>query len=410
MAQKPHFLVGLDVGTSKVAVVISRMESSSSRLEAVGVGVSPSRGLRKGVVINIDATVGSISQAMQQAETMAGVDARSAVASISGSHIKGINSSGVVAIRNREVRENDIERVIDAARAIPMSRDREVLHVLPQEFIIDEQDGIKEPLGISGVRLEARVHVITGAVASGQNVVKCANRCGLNVEDIVLSPLASGRAVLTLEEQELGVCLLDIGAGTSDLTVFQGGAIRYTSVLPIGGNHITNDVAAGLRTPVTAAEEIKIKHGSAARGLVSKTEMIEVFSTGNRSSRMVSRSTLTDIIEPRVSELLVLLHQELISAGYANLIGGGVVITGGTANLHGLNHVAEQIFDLPVRIGSPAGVIGLSEQIIRPEMACAVGLCLNAAHGNAPILRQQTQNRGPVKLLKRVGEWFGEHF
>ena len=293
MAAKSNIIVGLDIGTCMITVSVGEVVSDG-KINLIGVGTSPSKGLRKGVVINIEATVESISKAISQAETMAGAEIRAVFASISGSHIRGLNSHGIVGIRNKEVSAYDIEKVIEAAKAVAIPMDREILHVLPQEFIIDEQDGIREPLGISGVRLEARVHIVTGAVASAQNIVKCANKCGLNVKDIVLSSLASGKAVLSPEEQELGVCLVDIGGGTADIAVFHGGAVRYTSVVSIGGNHITNDIAAGLRTPIAAAEEIKCRHGAAISSLIGKSDTIEVPSTGDRSSRILSTCTRRD--------------------------------------------------------------------------------------------------------------------
>ncbi len=380
-----------------------------SRVNIIGLGTSPSRGLRKGVVINIEATVESIQQAVTQAETMAGAPITSVFAAISGSHIKGFNSHGIVGIKNREVSHQDIDRVIEAAKAVAIPLDREILHVLPQEFIIDEQDGIKEPLGISGVRLEAKVHIVTGAVASAQNIVKCANRCGLAVRDIVLASLASGRAVLSPEEQELGVCLIDIGGGTADLTVFHAGAVKYTSVVSVGGNHITNDIAAGLRTPIAAAESIKCQHGTALASLVSKDQTIDVPSTGERSSRVLSKLVLAEIIEPRVHEIFSLIQRELVRAGCDELLTSGLVLTGGTANLVGISQAAEQVFNLPVRVGTPRGLGGLTDLVNSPEYASAVGLVIQGASGQGQL---KSLNSGSplVKAIKRVGNWFSEHF
>ena len=408
MAAKSNTIVGLDIGTTTVSVVVGEV-LPDARINIIGVGTSPSRGLRKGVVINIESTVESISQAVSQAETMAGIDIGSVFASMSGSHVKGFNSHGIVGIKHKEVSHQDIERVIEAAKAVAIPLDREILHVLPQEFIIDEQDGIKEPLGISGVRLEARAHIVTGAVASAQNIVKCANRCGLTVRDIVLAALATGRAVLSPEEQELGVCLIDIGGGTADLTVFHSGAVKYTSVVSVGGNHITNDIAAGLRTPIAAAEEIKCKYGTALASLVSKDETIEVPSTGERASRVLSKLVLAEIIEPRVNELFTLIQRELVRGGCDEFLTSGIVLSGGTASLAGICQVAEQVFNLPVRVGKPKGVGGLTDLVRGPEYAAAVGLVLYGA-------QSQAQGRSPagsskvVRAFKLVGNWFGEHF
>ena len=343
MRKKQNVVVGLDIGTTTISVVIAepRLEGKT---EIIGFGTSPSRGLRKGVIINIEATVGAIAAALQQAEKMAGTEVSSAYASLSGSHIKGINSNGIVGIKNREVRATDVERVVEAAKAVAIPLDREILHVLPQEFIVDKQDGIKEPLGMAGVRLEAHVHIITGAISSAQNVVKCANRCGLTINDLTVSPLASARAILSPEEQELGVAIIDIGGGTSDLMVFYGGAIRHTASLPIGGNHITNDIAAGLRTPIAAAEKIKCVYGTALANLVSRNDTIEVPSTGNRDPRVLSKLVLAEIIEPRVMELFGLLQKEIARAGVEDMLTSGIVLTGGGANLAGIAQVAEQVF------------------------------------------------------------------
>jgi cell division protein FtsA len=408
MASKANTIVGLDIGTTNISVVIAEL-SPDGKLEVIGVGASPSRGLRKGVVINIESTVASIATAVEQAEAMAGLQISSVFASISGSHIKGFNSHGIVGIKNKEVRANDIERVIEAAKAVAIPLDREVLHVLPQEFIIDEQDGIKEPLGISGVRLEARVHIVTGSVASAQNVVKCANRCGLAVQDIVLGPLASGRSVLSQEEQELGVGVIDIGGGTTDISVFHGGAVKHSAVLSVGGNHITNDIAAGLRTPIAAAEEIKCRYGTAMRSLVSREETLEVPSTGRRPTRVLSKMVLSEIIEPRVVEIFTLLQRELMKAGADEYLTSGLVLTGGCANLHGISQVAEKVFSLPVRVGHPGGVTGHVEHVNSPEFATSVGLLLHGA--SSPSVAKTYPGRfAATRLLRRVGSWLGEHF
>lgn len=408
MAAKSALVVGLDIGTTNVTVGVGEV-AADGRVNIVGIGTAPSRGLRKGVVINIEATVESISQAISQAETMSGAPISSVTAAISGSHIKGFNSHGIVGIKNKEVSAIDVERVIEAAKAVAIPMDREILHVLPQEYIIDDQDGIREPVGISGVRLEARVHVVTGAVASAQNIVKCANRCGLNVHDIILASLASARAVLTPEEQELGVCLIDIGGGTSDVVVYHSGAVKYTSVLAVGGTHITNDIAAGLRTPIAAAEEIKVRHGVALAKLVKREETIEVPSTGERASRVISKGLLAEIIEPRINEIFTLIHRELVRSECDELLTGGIVLTGGTANLAGICQIAEQIFHLPVRVGIARTVGGLTDLINAPQYSTTVGLVQLSASGEARGVRAG-EARGVRRAVRRVGNWFREHF
>jgi cell division protein FtsA len=402
-----NLVVALDIGTTKLVVMIGMLQPDGT-VEVIGLGTSQSRGLRKGVVINIESTVESISRAVEQAETMAGVEISSVFAAIAGGHIKGFNSHGIVAIKNREVSPSDVERVIEAAKAVAIPPDREVLHVLPQEFIIDEQDGIKEPIGMSGVRLEARVHIVTGAVASAQNVVKCANRCGLSVKDIVLSQLASSEAVLTPEEKELGVCILDIGGGTTDLLVFHSGAVRHSAVLAVGGNHLTNDIAQGLRTPISSAEEIKCKYGVALTSLVRGDEIIEVPSTGGRPPRVLSKQVLSEIIEPRIEEIFSLVHREIARAGCENLLTSGLVLTGGAASMQGMCEVAEHIFNLPVRLGKPKGFGGLVDLVSVPEYATSVGLLLYGAQG-AQNSRYNAPGQSFVKrALRRVNAWFGD--
>lgn len=408
MRAKSNILVGLDIGTTKVTVVLGEI-SSDGRIDIIGIGTSPSRGLRKGVVINIEATVSSIAAAVQQAETMAGCEIGSVYASISGSHIKSFNSHGIVGIKKREVSQLDIQKVIEAAKAVAIPLDREILHVLPQEFIIDDQDGIREPLGISGVRLESRVHIITGSVASAQNIVKCANRCGLTVQDIMLSALVSGKAVLSAEEQELGVCLVDIGGGTTDIAVFHNGAVKHTAVISVGGNHITNDIAAGLRTPLASADEIKCKYGTALVSLVNKDETIEVPSTGGRTARVLSKAVLSEIIEPRVMEILNMLHRELLKAECDNFLTSGLVLTGGSASLNGIAQAAEQVFNLPVRIGLPHGVSGLTDLVHGPEYATALGLVLHGA-GEIGSARSSRKASGVTRIFKRAANWFGDNF
>ena len=383
-------------------------KSTDSGLDIVGIGTHPSKGMRKGVIINIDATVESIRKAVEEAELMAGTEISSVYCGIAGSHIRGFNSHGVVAVKNREVTENDVKRVIDAARAVAIPKDREVLHVLPQEFIVDDQDGIMEPLGMSGVRLEAKVHIVTGAVTSAQNIIRCCNRTGLEVNDIVLEQLAASEAVLVPDEKELGVALVDIGGGTTDCIVYSLGAVRHTSSLGLGGNQLTNDIAVGLRTPLVESEKIKTKYGCALTSMVKKEETIEVPSVGGRRARSLSRQILSEIIEPRMEEIFTLVHREIVKSGYENLIPSGVVLTGGSASLEGLPELVEQIFNLPVRRGYPSGVGGLMDVVNNPMYAAAVGLILyGKRHGSTG--RFKSSERG---FFSRVGQrmkrWFGE--
>jgi cell division protein FtsA len=408
MATRAQILVGLDIGTTVIKVAVGEV-TADGRLDVIGIGTSASRGLRKGVVINIESTVHSIAKAVAQAETMAGCEISAVFASISGGHIKCLNSHGIVGVKGKEVSALDVERVIEAAKAVALPPDREVLHVLPQEFIIDEQDGIREPIGISGVRLEANVHIITGSIASAQNVVKCANRCGLAVEDIVVGPLAAARSVVSTEEQELGVCVIDIGGGTTDVVVYQHGSVAYTSVMSVGGNHITSDIAAGLRTPMAAAEQIKCQHGSALAGMVSQAETIEVPSTGGRPPRIVSKMVLAEIIEPRISEVLQLVHNDMTRSGSAEGLTSGIVLTGGGSALPGMVRLAEQIFNLPVRLGTPAGVGGLVDLVKGPENAAVVGLLLHGAQ-NRGTRRPATARTFVGRTISRVTSWFGEQF
>ncbi len=413
MSSKSNIIAGLDVGTSVTSVVAAEVRPEGD-LVILGVGTSPSQGLRKGVVINIDATVDSIHRAVEQAEKMAGSEIGSVFASLSGSHIKGFNSNGIVAIKAREVSVLDVDRVIEAARAVAIPLDREVLHVLPQDFIIDGQDGIKEPLGISGVRLEARVHIVTGAVASAQNIVKCANKCGLAVRDIVYSGIASGTAALTPEEQELGICVVDIGGGTTDLAVYHGGAVKHTSVIPIGGAHITNDIASGLRTPISAAESMKCEYGSATTHLSFGHETLEVPSTGGHPPRILSRSVLAEIIEPRIHEIFSIVQKELVRSGCKDLLTSGLVITGGTSSLSGIAQAAQEALGMPVRcgkslMGSHAGMSGLSELISSPALSAAAGLVRHAANSRNSLHIDVGQSK-IARRIKNVARWIGEHF
>jgi cell division protein FtsA len=407
-SKRENLIVGLDIGTTKICAIVGTMTDEG--LDVVGIGTSPSRGLRKGVVINIESTVNAIRKALQEAELMAGCEIKSVFAGIAGGHIKGINSQGVIAIKNREVTTEDVRRVIDAAKALAIPMDREVIHILPQEFIIDDQDGIKEPLGMSGVRLEARVHIVTGAVASAQNIIKSCNKAGVDVGDIVLEQLASSEAVLTPDEKDLGVALVDIGGGTTDIAIFVDGAIKHTSVLSLGGNHLTNDIAVGLRTPTAEAEKIKQVSGCCLASMVGKDETIEVPSVGGREPRVLSRQLLAEILEPRVEEIFTLVNREIVKSGFEDLIASGVVLTGGSAILPGMPELAEQIFDLPVRRGKPIGIGGLTDVVNSPIYATGVGL---VKYGSRNM---QTRNFviGQENLFDRVArrmkEWFGEFF
>lgn len=408
MATKEDLVCGLDIGTTKVCAIVG--EVTHDGVDIIGIGSHPSRGLRKGVVVNIEATVESIKKAIEEAELMAGCDITSVYAGISGSHVKGINSHGIVAVKNKEVSENDITRVIDAAQAVAIPLDREVIHVVPQEFIVDEQDGIREPLGMAGVRLEAKVHIISAATSSAQNIVKCANRCGLNVNDIILEPLASSEATLSPDEKELGVVLVDIGGGTSDIIIFSEGSVVYTSVLAIGGNHITNDIAVGLRTPAAEAEKIKQKYGCSLASLVQQEETIDVPSVGGRRARVLSRQILSEIVEPRVEEIFSLVRQEIIRSGFEEMIASGVVLTGGATLLEGMPELAEQVFDFPVRRGFPRGIGGLVDVVKSPMFATGVGLVISGCR-NTQESRGKVRDEGIYRKMKeKMKNWFVEVF
>lgn len=405
---KENLIVGLDIGTTKICAIVGNLTDEG--LDIVGIGTSPSRGLRKGVVINIESTVESIQKALQEAELMAGCEIKSVFAGIAGGHIKGFNSQGVIAIKNREVTKEDIDRVIDAAKALAIPMDREVIHVLPQEFIIDDQDGIKEPLGMSGVRLEAKVHIVTGAVASAQNIVKSCNRASVNVADIVLEQLASSESVLSADEKELGVAMVDIGGGTTDIAIYLDGAIKHTSVLSLGGNHLTNDIAVGLRTPMAEAEKIKQQYGCCLTSMVGKDESIEVPSVGGREPRVLSRQLLAEILEPRVEEIFTLVNREIIRSGYEDFIASGVVITGGTSILPGMPEMAEQIFNLPVRRGVPQGIGGLTDVVNSPIYATGVGLVKYGSRNIKAHKFMIGQDNVFDKVVRRMKEWLQEFF
>ncbi len=414
-----RMIVGLDIGTSKVVAIVGSM-TDDGELEIVGIGSHPSRGMKKGVVVNIESTVQSIQRAIEEAELMAGCQIHSVYAGIAGSHIRSLNSHGIVAVRDREVYPLDLERVIDAAQAVAIPADQKVLHVLPQEYILDSQEGIKEPLGMSGVRLEAKVHLVTCAVNAAQNIEKCIRRCGLEVEDIILEQLASSYSVLTDDERELGVCLVDIGGGTTDIAIFTEGAIRHTGVIPIAGDQVTNDIAMALRTPTQYAEEIKIKYACALTQLARPDETIKVPSVGDRPPRDLSRQALAEVVEPRYDELFTLVQAELRRSGYEDLIAAGIVLTGGTARMEGVVELAEEIFHTPVRIGLPQNVQGLTDIVRNPIYATGVGLLHYGlrqqkgghARGGARINRSRVSVGGGDRpgVIARFKHWVQNNF
>lgn len=404
-----NLIVGLDIGTSKVAAIVGEVMDDGS-IEVIGIGSHPSRGLKKGVVINLETTVQSIQRAIEEAELMDGCRIHSVYAGIAGSHISSMNSHGIVAIKDKEVTQNDVDRVIDSARAVAIPADQKILHILPQEFVIDRQEGIKEPIGMSGIRLEARVHIVTGAVSAAQNIVKCIRRCGLEVEDIVLEQLASCAAVLTEDEKDLGVCLVDIGGGTTDIAVFTDGAIRHTAVIPIAGDQVTNDIAVALRTPTQHAEEIKIKHACALSQLAKIDDSIEVPSIGDRPTRQISKLNLAEIVEPRYEELLLLVQAELRRSGFEDLVAAGIVLSGGSSRVHGLVELAEEIFHMPVRLGVPQYVSGLQDVVKNPVYATGVGLLL---YGNqhSPLTEKHTSVSDGLKgVWAKMKNWFQGNF
>ncbi len=404
-----EIIVGLDIGTTKICAIVG--ELTDDGIDIIGIGQNPSRGLRKGVVVNIESTVQSIQRAIDEAEAMAGTEITHVYTGIAGGHIKSFGGRGVVALKDREVRDADIARVIEQAKTVNIPVDREVIHVLPQEFIVDEQSGIKEPLGMTGARLEARVHIVTGAVTSAQNIVKCANRAGLNVADIVLQPLASSEAVLTEEEKELGVCLVDIGGGTTDIAIFQNGSIVHTAVIALGGNNLTNDIAMGLRTPMEQAERIKQKHGCALTSMIDKQEMIDVPSVGGREPRSMGRQILCEILEPRVEEIFQLVHHEIERNGFSELLASGVVITGGSTLLPGMPELAEEIMGVPVRRGVPRGIGGLVDVVKSPVYATGVGLVVYGARNlDRRMFRIRESENVFKKVKRRMGEWLQEVF
>ena len=402
-------IVGLDIGTSKVVAIVCEI-TQDDKIEIVGIGSHPSRGLKKGVVVNIESTVQSIQRAVEEAELMAGCEIHSVFAGIAGSHIRSLNSHGIVAIRDNEITASDVERVIDAARAVAIPADQKILHILPQEFIIDNQEGIKEPIGMSGVRLEAKVHMVTGAVSAAQNIIKCVRRCGLEVDDIILEQLASSLAVLTEDEKDLGICLVDIGGGTTDIAVFTDGSIRHTAVIPIAGDQVTNDIAVALRTPTQYAEDIKVKYGCALTQLAHPEETIEVPSVGERAARRLARQTLAEVIEPRYEELFTLIQAELRRSGFEDLIAAGVVLTGGSSKMEGVIELAEEIFHAPVRLGIPQYVAGLADVVKNPIHATGVGLLLYG-HQQRYVKRPNAGVAGSVKgIWETMRNWFQGNF
>src|SRR5579871_4237621 len=404
-----NLLVGLDIGTSKVVALVGEVGLDGS-IEVLGIGSQPSRGLKKGVVVNIESTVQSIQRAVEEAELMAGCEIHSVYAGIAGSHVRSLNSHGIVAIKDKEVGPGDVERVIDAAKAVAIPADQKILHVLPQEYIIDAQEGIRDPIGMSGVRLEAKVHIVTGADSAAQNIVKCVQRCGLSVDDIVLEQLASSYAVLTEDEKDLGVCVVDIGGGTTDIAVFGGGAIRHTAVIPIAGDQVTNDIAVSMRTPTQYAEDIKIRYACALSQLANPDETIEVPSVGDRPPRRLARQTLAEIVEPRYEELYGLIRDELRRAGFEEAIAAGIVITGGSAKMEGAVELAEEVFHVPVRLGMPQGVTGLADVVRNPIHATGVGLLLYARAQSLPAADGRAAGPQLRSVLERMKSWFQGHF
>jgi len=404
-----QMIVGLDIGTSKVVAIVAEI-GDDSEIEIVGIGQHPSRGLKKGVVINIESTVQSIQRAVEEAELMAGCQINSVYAGIAGSHVKSLNSHGIVAIKDREVRAGDVERVMDAAKAVAIPADQQILHVLPQEFLIDNQDGIKEPVGMSGVRLEAKVHLVTGAMSAAQNIIKSVQRCGLQVDAVILEQLASSYSVLTDDEKELGVCLVDIGGGTTDIAVFTEGAIRHTAVIPIAGDQVTNDIAVALRTPTQHAESIKVKYACALRQLANPEDAIEVPGVGDRPARRLARQTLAEVVEPRYEELLGLVQAELRRSGFEEICAAGVVLTGGSSKMEGVVELAEEVFHMPVRLGVPQRVKGLADVVRNPIHATGVGLLCYAVADRERGGGERLEEGDSPGLLRRMKAWFQGNF
>lgn len=406
-----NLLVGLDIGTTKVIALVGEI-NKDNQMEIIGVGSYPSRGLKRGIVVNIDATVQSIQRAVEEAELMAGCQIHSVHTGIAGSHIRSINSHGIVAIRDREVTQADVDRVIDAAKAVAIPADQKILHILPQEFMIDNQEGVRDPIGMSGTRLEAKVHIVTGGVSAAQNIVKCIERCGLQVCDIILQPLASSAAVLSDDEKELGVCLVDIGGGTTDLAVFADGAIRHSAVIPIAGDQVTNDIAVALRTPTKHAEDVKVKFACALARLITNTnEVIEIASAVQRQPRQIPRKALAEVVEARYEELFTLVLAELRRSGFEDLVTAGIVLTGGASKIEGIIELAEQVFKMPVRIGSPQSVRGMTEVTTNPIFSTGAGLLLtgyqNILDGGNVGVKIPSESKS---LWARMKSWFQGNF
>lgn len=404
--ERGELVVGLDIGTTKICAVVG--EVIDNQVDIIGVGSHPSVGLRKGVVVNIESTVNSIKKAVAEAEMMAGCNISSVYVGIAGSHVTGINSDGVIAVKNREIRQEEIDKVVENAKAVPLGQDQEVIHVLPQEFKVDGQGGIQDPLGMTGVRLEAKVHIVTGSVTAVHNIIKCCNRAGLEVDDVVLEPIASAEAVLTAEERELGVALIDIGGGTSDLAVFAENCIQRTYVLGIGGHNLTNDLSIGLRTPLKAAEQLKEHYGCAISSMIDKDQAIEVPSVGGRKSRRLSQKVMGEILEPRVEEMLTLINHELANSGTKHMVNAGLVLTGGTAMLTHISDLAEQIFDLPVRIGYPRNIGGVTDVVNSPQCATGVGLVIYGMKSEHERVARDRGGKGIGGLARKIKGLFGK--
>lgn len=411
MNSQQRIVVGLDIGTSKIVAIVAKI-IDEERVEIIGLGHKPSQGLKKGVVINIESTVTAIQEAVHEAELMAGVEIKSVYAGIAGSHIRSMNSHGIVAIKDGEVTASDVERVIDAAKAVAIPADQRILHVLPQEFIIDNQEGIREPIGMSGVRLEAKVHLISGAVSAAQNISKCVQRCGLIANDIILEQLASSFAVLTEDEKDLGVCLVDIGGGTTDIAVFTDGAIRHTAVIPIAGDQVTNDIAVALRTPTQYAEEIKVRYACALQQLADPDEAIEVPGVGDRAPRELARQTLAEVVEPRYEELFELIKAELQRSGFEEMCASGIVLTGGSSKMEGVLELAEEVFHLPVRLGEPQNIFGLVDVVCNPIHATGVGLVMYGQRAGQPMMEDvgQVSEGSEEGVFEQMKNWFKRNF
>ena len=407
--REQNLIVGLDIGTSKIVAIVAELQADGN-LKVVGLGQHPSRGLKKGVVVNIDSTVQAIQRALEEAELMADCKISSVFTGIAGSHIKSLNSHGMVKIKDAEVMQMDVDRVVETARAIALPTDQQILHILTQEFIIDGQEDVREPIGMSGMKLEVKVHIVTGAVSAAQNIVKCVKRCGLEVTDLVLQPLASSVAVLTEDEKELGVCLVDIGGGTTDIAVFKQGAIRHTAVIPIAGDQITNDVAVAFRTPTQSAEDIKVKHGCALRQLADPKEIVEVPGVDGRDPRELSVQTLAEVIEPRVVELYEFVLNELRRSGMEEMIASGIVITGGSSMMKGMVELGEEIFHMPVRLGLPRYVGGLSEVVGNPRYATGVGLVLMGKQQIERHIQGQLESNSFELIWQKMKSWFQGNF